>query len=205
METLLSMSRWLRTILDAAELMPDFASARGIFCFVAWVATLLALGMMVISFIADLGDGDVDVAHGGDVGVFSVRALIGFLLGFGWGGYMAVQSGVGMWGAVLIGFALGFVMFFVIAAVMRLIYGLKSDGSRDFAQSSMVGMVGTVYVTVPPFGEMGGQVQVSRAGSQLITMPAVQQGDKPLPAQTPVKVIEATPHLLTVTRLNDVP
>lgn len=205
METLLSMSRWLRTILDAAELMPDFTSARGIFCFVAWGATLLALGMMVVSFIADLGDGDVDGAHGGEVGVFSVRALIGFLLGFGWGGYMAVQSGVGMWGAVLIGFAFGFVMFFAIAAVMRLIYGLKSDGSRDFAQSSMVGMTGTVYVTVPPFGEMGGQVQVSRAGSQLITMPAVQQGDKPLPAQTPVKVIGATPHLLTVTRLDDVP
>lgn len=205
METLLSMSRWLRTILDAAELMPDFTSARGIFCFVAWGATLLALCMMAVSFVADLGDGDVDVAQGGDVGVFSVRALIGFLLGFGWGGYMAVQSGVGMWGAVLIGFAFGFVMFFAIAAVMRLIYGLKSDGSRDFAQSSMVGMTGTVYVTVPPFGEMGGQVQVSRAGSQLITMPAVQQGDKPLPAQTPVKVTGATPHLLTVTRLDDAP
>lgn len=204
METLLSMSRWLRTVLDAAELMPDFASARGIFCLVAWVATLLALGMMVISFIADLGDGDVDVAQGGDSGVFSVRALIGFLLGFGWGGYMAVQCGIGMWGAVLIGFALGLVMFFVIAAVMRLIYGLKSDGSRDFDQSTMVGMTGTVYVTIPPSGEMGGQVQVSRTGSQLITMPAVQQGDEPLPAQTPVKVIGATPHLLTVARLNDV-
>jgi len=205
METLLSMSRWLRTILDAAELMPDFASARGIFCLVAWVATLLALGMMVISFIADLGDGDVDTADGGEAGVFSVRALIGFLLGFGWGGYMSVQCGMGTWGAVLAGFALGFVMFFVIAAVMRLIYGLKSDGSRDFTQSSMVGMTGTVYVTIPPSGEMGGQVQVSRAGSQLITMPAVQQGDKPLPAQTPIKVIGATPHLLTVTRIHDIP
>lgn len=205
MDTLLNIFRWLRTILDAADLMPSLTSARGIFCLIAWMATLLSVGMMLVSFFADLGDGDVDadIDHGGETGLFSARALIGFLLGFGWGGYMAVQSGLGVWGAVVVGLVLGLVMFFAIAAVIRFIYGLKSDGSHDFSQNSLVGMTGTVYVTIPPAGEWGGQVQVSREGSQLITMPAVQQGDKPLPAQTPIKVVGAAPHLLTVEALND--
>lgn len=205
MDTLLRMFHWLCAALDAAQLLPDFNSARGIFCVVAWIATLLALGLTVVSFFSDFGDGDADVdaAHGGETGVFSIRALIGFLLGFGWGGYMAVQSGASTWVAVIVGLVLGVVMFFVIAGVIRFIYGLKSDGSRDFSQQTMVGMTGTVYVTIPPAGEMGGQVQVSREGSQLITMPAVQTGAAPLSPSTPVTVVSATPHLLTVKRLGD--
>lgn len=194
----------MRAFLDAADLLPDLVSPRGIFCLIAWAATLFAVGMSVVSLFADFGDGDVDVdgGHGGD-GVFSVRAVIGFLLGFGWGGYMAVQGGMIVSGAVLIALLMGLAMFFVIAGMMRLIYSLKSDGSRDFSQKSMVGMTGSVYVTIPPAGEAGGQVQVSREGSQLITMPAVQTGDSPLPPLTPVEVVEATPHLLTVRRLGD--
>ena len=196
-------STWLDTLfslLRAADLMPEFDTARGIFCAIAWISTLLSLGLFLISLFADFDGGDADVgsadAHGGaDTGMFSVRSCIGFLLGFGWGGFCATQSGAGAMGAAVVGLVVGAVMFFVIAGVMKFIYSLKSDGTLD--HNSLVGCTGTVYITVPPKGEPGGQVQVSHP-SQLITIAAVQEGDKPLPAQTRVVVTAATSGQVTV-------
>ena len=78
---------------------------------------------------------------------------------------------------------------------MRFIYSLKSDGSLNYA--TLVGMTGTVYVTIPPRGEPGGQVQVAHP-SQMITMAAVQEGDEPLPAMTRIEVVSATTYQLVV-------
>ena len=200
MQMLHHIYNWVTAALRAAELMPDFSSARGVFCAIAWLASLLSLGLMGLAFIADLGgEADADVPADGDAGHFSLRAVVGFLLGFGWGGYVAVQSGLGTAGGILVGLVLGVLLFFVVAAIMRFIYSLKTDGSLNY--SSLVGMTGTVYVSIPPHGEPGGQVQVSHP-SQLITMPAVQKGDKPLPAQTRIIVVEATTYQLTVRALN---
>lgn len=199
MQVLHQIYNWVTAALHAAELMPDFSSARGVFCAIAWLATLLSLGLMLLSFVGDLGgDADADMpteSVDGDSGHFSLRAVVGFLLGFGWGGYVAVQSGMGTVGGIFIGLVLGVLLFFVVAGIMRFIYSLKTDGSLNYA--SLVGMHGTVYVTIPPHGEPGGQVQVSHP-SQLITMPAVQMGDTPLPAQTRIIVEEASTFQLTV-------
>ena len=194
---------WAAAFLRAADLLPDFSSARGIFCALAWVATLLSLGMMGIAFFADFGgDGDADVpadAADGDTGHFSLRAIVGFLLGFGWGGYVAVQSGLGTAGGIVVGLVLGIILFFIVAAIMRFIYSLKTDGSLNYA--SLVGMTGTVYVTIPPNGEPGGQVQVSHP-SQMVTMPAIQTGSSPLLAQTRIIVEEASTFQLGVRALS---
>ena len=199
MQMLHQIYNWLTAVLHAAELMPDFSSPRGVFCAIAWLATLLSLGLMALAFVGDFGgDADADVgADGvdGDAGHFSLRAVVGFLLGFGWGGYVAVQSGLGTAGGILVGLALGVVLFFVVGGIMRFIYSLKTDGSLNYA--SLVGMRGTVYVTIPPHGEPGGQVQVSHP-NQLITMPAIQKGDSPLPAQTRIVVEEASTFQLVV-------
>lgn len=191
---------WLTAALHAADLLPDFSSARGVFCSIAWLASLLALGLMVVSLLTEVGGGDVDAggdgadAVDGDAGHFSMRAVVGFLLGFGWGGYVAVQSGLGVGGGILVGLVLGVALFFIVAGIMRFIYSLKTDGTLNY--SSLVGTTGVVYVTIPPNGEPGGQVQVSHP-SQLVTMAAVQKGDKSLPAQTRIVVEEAsTSHLV---------
>lgn len=198
MEILWNILGGLKTLLKAAELLPDFSSPRGIFCSIAWLATLLTMLMGAISFFFDAGDADADVDGGdvdGDTGVFSVRAVLGFLLGFGWGGYVAIQFGGSVPMAILVGLVVGVLMFLIVAGMMRLIYSLKSDGSLNY--ESLVGRTGTVYVTIPPRGEPGGQVQVSHP-SQLITMAAVQEGDTPLPPQSRVEVVAATTYQLTV-------
>ena len=196
METLISAFEWITRLLDAASLLPDFNTPLGVFCSIAWIATIISAIGFAIAFIADLGDGDLDPGSAsGDMGSFSVQAVMGFVLGFGWGGYLAVLGGAGVGLGIVVGILVGLVMFFIIAGIMKFIYSLKSDGSLKY--ESLVGMTGTVYVTIPPHGETGGQVQVSHP-SQLVTMAAVQEGDFPLPAQTRIEVVAATTFQLTV-------
>lgn len=199
METLADIWTWILNLLRAADLLPHFDSAVGIFCTIAWAATLISLVMFIGSAVADVADGaDAADAAGdvdGDAGMFSTRAIIAFILGFGWGGYLTVVNGSGVGMGITVGLLLGVLMFVLVAALMKFIYSLKSDGSLKY--ETLVGMTGTVYVTIPPHGEPGGQVQVSHP-SQLITMAAIQEGDTPLPAQTRIEVVHATTYQLTV-------
>ena len=183
------------------ELMPGFDSPRAIFCTIAWVATLLAAFMFVVSFFTDFdGSGDADApGDGADTGMFSFRAVLGFFLGLGWGGYLSLQAGSTVPVACGVGVAVGVVMFLLVAAIIRMIYGLRSDG--NISPESLVGMKGTVYVTIPPQGEPGGQVQVAHP-NQLLTIAAIQTGDTPLPAQTLITVVAATSGQVTVRPLS---
>lgn len=203
MEITADIWNWIINILKAAELLPHFDSAVGIFCVIAWSATLISVVMFIISAIADVADGaeaaDAAGDMDGDAGVFSTRAIIAFILGFGWGGYLTVVNGAGIGLGITVGLLVGLLMFALVALLMKFVYSLKSDGSLKY--ETLVGMRGTVYVTIPPHGEPGGQVQVSHPG-ELITMPAVQEGDTPLPAQTPIEVVQANTFQLTVRPIN---
>ena len=182
-------------------LMPGFDSARAIFCTIAWAATLLAALMFVISFFTDFdgGDADASVADGADAGMFSFRAVLGFFLGFGWGGYICLQStGSVMW-ACGAGLGAGVLMFVLVAMLIRMIYGLRSDG--NITPLSLVGLSGTVYVSIPPNGEPGGQVQVAHP-NQLITIAAVQQGSEVLSAGTRIVVTDSAVGVVTVKPLS---
>lgn len=202
METLINIYEWIARILDAASLLPNFNTPLGIFCAIAWVGTLISAIMFIVAFIADMGGGELDAgAVDGDMGAFSVQAVMGFILGFGWGGYLTVAGGAGVGLGIFVGLLVGIIMFFIIAGIMKAIYSLKVDGSLKY--ESLVGMTGTVYVTIPPHGEPGGQVQVSHP-SQLVTMAAVQDGDEPLPAQTRIEVVAATTYQLTVRPVGNV-
>lgn len=177
--------------------MPGFDSARAIFCTIAWSATLLAALLFVISFFTDFDGGDVDApaADGADAGMFSFRAVVGFFLGFGWGGYICQQTaGNALWSCCA-GLAVGVVMFLLVAMLIRMIYALRSDG--NIPPSSLVGLTGTVYVTIPPHGEPGGQVQVAHP-NQLITIAAIQPGGEPLPAGTRITVVASDAGQVTV-------
>lgn len=184
------------------ELMPGFDSARAIFCTIAWAATLLAALMFVISFFTDFdggGDADVSAGDGADTGMFSFRAVVGFFLGFGWGGYICQQTMGSPLLACGVGLGVGVIMFVLVAMLIRMIYGLRSDG--NITADSLVGLTGTVYVTIPPNGEPGGQVQVAHP-NQLITIAAVQQGNEPLPAGTRITVVSSVAGQVTVQNIS---
>lgn len=173
----------------------NFNSAEGIFSYIAVGATILAIFVTVFSFLFDGDGGDVDGADG-DLGTLSIRSVLGFFLGFGWGGLICLDNGLPLVTSVAIGFGIGLLMFITIAAIMRFIYSLKSDGTLNY--ETLVGMTAIVYVTIPPNRESGGQVKVAHP-SQLFHLPAIQTGDTPLPVNTPVTVTSVTSGILTVT------
>ncbi len=195
MEQVISILNGIGGVLRAAQLLPNFNTPVGVFMAIAWTATALAVVLGVMSLFGGDADSDADVGADGDVGFFSTRAVVGFLLGVGWGGYCGIQAGLGTIGSVFVGLGVGLVMFFFVAFMMRFIYSLRVDGTLDY--KTLEGLTGTVYVTIPPHGEPGGQVQISHP-NQLITMAAVQDGDAPLPAQTRVVVVSASTSLVTV-------
>ncbi len=204
MDSLLNIFSYLKRLLQAADLVPDLVSARGIFCCIALLASVLAVLIAIVSFFSDFfGDADAGGdTPDGETGPFSVRAVIAFLLGLGWGGFISVQNGLSTGMAIFVGLFIGAVLAVLITGIMRIMYGLRVDGTLRYEE--LVGKRGTVYVSIPPHGEPGGQVQIPHP-SQFITMSAVQFGDDPLPAQTTIVVTEANSSLLTVEPLKPSP
>lgn len=62
-------------------------------------------------------------------------------------------------------------------------------------------MHGTVYISIPGRLERGGQVTIAHP-SQLLYLPAVQEGEESLPAGTPVEVVAVTAGVVTVKPLH---
>lgn len=172
----------------------NLTTALGIFSCLALISTIIALLVTIFSFIFDGADMDVDGVDA-DLGTFSLRSVVGFFLGFGWGGFISLRSGSSVLVAILIALLAGLLIFAIIAGMMRLIYSLKSDGTLKY--ESLIGMTGTVYVTIPGNKESGGQVKVAHP-SQLFHLPAVQLGDTPLPTNSPVIITEVNSGILTV-------
>lgn len=184
---------------EGLSLWPHLESASGIFCSLAWFSTFLAAAFLLLSFIGgSFADFTGDVSTDGSMGFFSMQSILGFLLGLGWGGFLSMEMGASVLVATFVGLVVGGMMFAIIVGVMRMLTRLQVSGNLDIA--TLEGLKGTVYVTLPPHGESGGQVQISHPNS-LITIAAIQMGDTPLAAQTPVVVVEASSQHLIVKSL----
>ncbi len=154
--------------------------------FVSLLLALLAvLGLEHHDSIDGLGHGGVD--HGGG-GIFSVKPLTGFFLGFGWAGGLALDQGLSMPLALLCAFAAGGALMAVVVAMFRGILAMRSDGTVRIADS--VGAVGTVYVTLPADKAVGGQVTVNFHGRQE-TFSALNAASRALLSGEKVKVVAA--------------
>lgn len=161
--------------------------AKSIFYGIGIVAGGVALVLALLAFIGleahDAADAfDADVGGGG---IFSIKPLTGFFLGFGWTGGLAMDAGLSGFAALACAVFAGGAIMGVIVAMFRLIMGMKSDGTARIADT--VGAVGTVYVTVPPARAGGGQVVVNFKGRQE-TYAALQTGSDPLAAGDKVRV-----------------
>jgi hypothetical protein len=96
-------------------------------------------------------------------------------------------------------FFTGVLMFLIIGISMRFIMSLKSDGTLNY--ETLKGMTGSVYISIPGNLQRGGQVTIAHP-SQLLYLPAVQEGEHPLPSGTPVEVVAVTAGIVTVKPLH---
>lgn len=171
------------------------------FFLVALVSGIVAATLSIAGLLGlDHGGDGFELDHGdsaGDAEGFSLRAITGFFLGFGWVGFACSQSGYSAIASASAGLVTGLVMMFGIRFAMKSMKRLKSDGTVKYANA--VGSAGTAYVTIPPSGATGGQVTVV-FDNRSETLPAIQEGAEPIPGGVRVKIVSVNGRTLTVAR-----
>jgi membrane protein implicated in regulation of membrane protease activity len=166
------------------------STAQQFFYGVGIIAGLLTLIMAVFALFG-LDDHDTDVGgaagdHMDGSSLFSTKPITGFFLGCGWTGGIALDAGKSLGMATLIAFGSGSVLMFALAWVIRTIYSLRNDGTRQI--NDAIGAIGTVYVTLPPSRVAGGQINVTVSG-RLETLAALNAALRAIPSGEKVKVV----------------
>jgi hypothetical protein len=152
--------------------------------FVSLLLAILAIIGMEHHDVVDAA-GSADLGHGGG-GLFSIKPLTGFFLGFGWAGGITMDMGYSLAVALVIGLAAGTVIMGIVVMMFRAIYSMKSDGTVQVQRA--VGAVGTVYITIPPHKAAGGQVVVNFSGRQE-TFAALSGAEAPIASGEKVRVV----------------
>lgn len=154
-------------------------------------SALLALQLVMMLFGAGDGDSDADLDPDGDGGLHlvSVRTVVAFFTGFGWGGVAALESGYGVGLATAAALASGAVFMLGVFGLMRGLYSMRASGTIDYRNA--VGVVGTVYLAVPEAMSAPGQVEVLVQG-RLRVVEAFSRSDRPLPRRSRVRVVGLT-------------
>ena len=156
---------------------------------VYWGIAIFASGVflvqMIMTFIgigdADGGDADFDLGDGsggtldtgGTLQLFSVRNIINFLLGVGWGGVCFSGSIQNHTLLALVALLTGCVFVAVFIMLFRQMRRLEHDGA--FRVEDCVGQVADVYLRIPAQRGGEGKIQFSFNGS-VQELPAITDG-----------------------------
>lgn len=141
-----------------------------IFWACALIGSLIFLIQLVLTLVGmDSSDVEVDfdgpdtLDLGGGMSLFSLRALVNFLVGFGW-------TGVSMRGLIdnnvvliLVSVAVGLFFAWIIKMLWDKIRHLEHNGAYKIEDA--VGLTATVYIPIPPARSGTGKVQISIGGS----------------------------------------
>lgn len=126
--------------------------------------------------------------------LFSLRAILGFFILFGWTGYlMSVQSSNPLLTFAL-SFIAGVIAMFAVSYLVFLLYKLTQDGTMNIQNA--IGIEGIVYLKIPGRGNGTGKVQLIIANS-LKTMDAIST-DTEIQSGQKVRVVELQKDLLVV-------
>ena len=161
-----------------------------------WGIAVFASVFQILMFLgAILGSGhdfDHDAAADGADGaggaqILSLRTLVAGMVGFGWAGVLALESGTSDAIAIAVALVCGVLFMLMVFGVMRFLFSMRSDGTLDYRNA--VGLTGKVYVTIPAHRSGAGQVELMLQGR--ITMAAAQTDSAALSPQTAIRVTAA--------------
>jgi hypothetical protein len=130
--------------------------------------------------------------HAGAAGLdlLSVRALAAGVAFLGLGGLAALSAGLGAVPALVAGLAAGAIATVAVAAIMRSMLRLESDGT--VAVAGAVGATGTVYLTIPGARTGPGKVHLALQG-RTVELQAVTTEEPPIPTGASVLVVDVEP------------
>ncbi|MEZ5332643.1 MAG: hypothetical protein R2991_11455 [Thermoanaerobaculia bacterium] len=168
------------------------------------LATSALLALQLLLMLFGIGDGDTDADVHGDIGdvdghldadghgdaglhVVSMRTVVAFFTGFGWGGVAALESGLGVTVATLCALAAGSAFMLGVFGLMRALYSMRASGTVDYRNA--VGTVGTVYLPIPARMEGPGQIEILVQG-RLRVVEAFTRADRLLPNRSRVRVVD---------------
>lgn len=138
------------------------------------------------SIDADGPEFDVDLDGMDALRIFSIRGIIAFLVVFGWVGFVMDRAGVMLLITVPVAAVCGFLMMLVLALLMRTVMRLRNDGNLD--NRNALGVLGRVYLTVPPARTGEGKVNVLLQGTY-VERDAVTDEGEPIPTGCEIVVI----------------
>ena len=152
-----------------------------IYWVIALVASLIFVIQMIISFIGgdvfDDLDGDID--SDGDAGgvshFFSVRNLVNFLLGAGWGGvcfYGTISSTALL---IFVAVVCGIVFVLIFFGLVKILLKLQKDNTFNISET--IGKTADVYLPIPANKSGHGKIQISVRGS-FHEINAITEGEK---------------------------
>jgi membrane protein implicated in regulation of membrane protease activity len=117
-------------------------------------------------------------------GVLSFRALSAALTFFGLAGSAALAAGWDRWQSLFVALAAGAIALYLVASLMRMLAGLKSDGTVRIERS--VGTVGTVYLRIPGKRAGAGKVTLVVQGQSVECQAVTPSDDLPTGARVQV-------------------
>jgi hypothetical protein len=133
---------------------------------VAFVASLMFAITVLLLFVGGDGGldggGDVDLPDGSGDGnasfkVLSLQGVVGFGMGWGWGGLVAFRNLGWTWNvSAVAGVVVGGLFVAMLWLGFKLVYGLAGDGNVH--RRDAMGLTGTVTVAIPASGS--GRVRV---------------------------------------------
>lgn len=129
--------------------------------------SLAVLLLQILLTLVGAGHHDADFSGHGDhdtgIGLLTVRTVTAFFVGFGWTGAIMLNRGYSITAAIAAGTATGVVFLLATAFLIRNLLRLQSGGGNvDY--NNAIGLVGTVYTTVPAAEAGGGQIELMIQG-----------------------------------------
>jgi len=158
--------RWFGDWFDGLSFSLQFFYAIGV------VALLLLLFQVILLIV---GSGELDFGEG-EAGFLSLRAVAGFLLGFGWIGAISMENGFGLLAAVVFGALAGGALMGGVTLVMLALHRMRTSGTLNYENA--VGAVGTVYLPIPPRQQGAGKVEVYIQGRSVIVPAYTRHGER---------------------------
>lgn len=174
------------------------------FWYIALGASLFFLFQTILTFIGGHHGGDFSTDFDGNLHhdtpfqLFSLRNLVNFLLGFGWGGvafYNSIESKTFLIIiSVIIGIGFVVLFFFLILQILKL------TEDNTFKVENLIGKVGEVYLTIP--AKMGGKgkIQISLNGTNH-ELQAMTEAEENIPSSHSVRVIYIYDETLVVAKI----
>lgn len=186
----------LALISSASQWWEGLVLSQQVFFGIAIVASFV-IAILALLAIFGIGDGDADApdfdggVDGGDLGLFSLKPIVGCLFVFGWVGGVCREAGHSVAVSSAIGLVSGAAALLLLAWLLRAAHGLRRDGTVRLGDA--VGRVADVYLAIPPANTGSGQVTVP-LGGRTVTVSAIQSGASVIPSFAKVKVLELVDH-----------